>query len=242
VSPPLINIVIPVYNEEKVLASSITQVTAFLKTNCPYPHELVIAENGSSDRTLAIARELAAQDHSLHVLHLDQKGRGGAIKTAWLASKADILTYMDVDLSTDLSFFLPLITPLIKGEADLSIGSRLLDPTLTKRCLKREAISRAYNTLVKCAFHTHFSDAQCGFKAITRAAAHRLLPNVADKGWFMDTELLLLAHAHGYRIYDLPVRWVEDADSRVKLFSTAMKDLQGLFRVWLFLRRGMRSN
>ncbi|MEX2088422.1 MAG: glycosyltransferase, partial [Bacteroidota bacterium] len=170
--------------------------------------------------------------------HLDQKGRGRALKKVWSESRADILSYMDVDLSSNLYAFPPLVEALISGGFDIGIGSRLLKASTTRRSLKREVVSRTYNLLVKAFFFTKFSDAQCGFKAITKEAAGRLLPNVEDTGWFFDTELLVIAEKSGYRIFDLPVSWVEDLDSRVKIVRTAMDDIQGLIRVRRGFARG----
>jgi glycosyltransferase involved in cell wall biosynthesis len=236
----LINVTVPVYNEEKVLATSVTRIAAMLDTH-GYRYEIVIANNASTDGTLAVANSLAAQSRAIRVLHLDEKGRGRAVKAAWRQSSADVLTYMDVDLSTDLAAFPLLIEPLLAGCFDLAAGSRLLDRSLTRRGLKREFISRGYNLLVKAMFRTRFSDAQCGFKAITRKAAAELLPSVENDNWFMDTELLILAEKLGYRIFDLPVRWVDDPDSRVQIFKTAVEDLRGLLRVYKRLHRGPLS-
>jgi len=164
-------------------------------------------------------------------VHLDKKGRGRALKKVWSESHADILSYMDVDLSTDLAALPPLIEALISGGFQVAAASRLLKPSLTTRGFKREVISRMYNRLIKFSFHTSFSDAQCGFKAITREAASVLLPSLEDNEWFMDTELLIHAERVGYRIFDLPVQWVEDSDSRVKIWSTVIGDLRGIARL-----------
>jgi glycosyltransferase involved in cell wall biosynthesis len=228
---PFVNITIPVYNEERILAESVVKVAGYLQSNFRYPHEIVIADNASTDRTFAVAQELQVRHDSVRVLHLDQKGRGRAVKRAWAESKADILSYMDCDLSTDLAAFPPLIESLTSNGFDVAVGSRLLKPSLTTRGVKREVISRGYNLLIKALFRTEISDAQCGFKAITRQAAQALLPLVKDGAWFMDTELLILAEKLGFRIFDLPVRWVDDPDSRVKIWSTALADLKGLVRV-----------
>jgi glycosyltransferase involved in cell wall biosynthesis len=232
---PLVNVTVPVYNEEKVLAASVAKIAGMLDAS-GYRYEIVIANNASTDCTLAIATSLAARLKDVHVLGLQEKGRGRAVKAAWRNSCADILSYMDVDLSTDLAAFPPLIEPLLAGRFDLAVGSRLLDTALTKRGPKREFISRGYNLLVKAIFRTRFSDAQCGFKAITRKAAAELLPLVEDNNWFMDSELLILAEKLGYRIFDLPVRWVDDPDSRVQICKTAIEDLRGLLRVCKRLR------
>jgi hypothetical protein len=167
----------------------------------------------------------------IRVVHLPEKGRGRALRAVWLASEAEILSYMDVDLSTDLAAFPPLIKALASGRYDLAIGTRLHPESVVRRCWKREIISRCYNRLLRLAMHIQFSDAQCGFKAITRRAARQLLPLVVDNEWFFDTELLVLAERYGYRIYEQPVKWTEDTDSRVRLLSTVWKDLRGIVRL-----------
>jgi glycosyltransferase involved in cell wall biosynthesis len=234
---PFVNVTIPVYNEEKVLALSIRAVTAFLEAHCHYSWEIVIANNGSTDRTLEIASALAAAFKSVRVLHFPEKGRGRAVKRAWLQSQADVLTYMDVDLSTDLAAFPILIEALARGAFDLAVGSRLCKGSRTMRGFKREFISRSYNLLIKAMFRPRFSDAQCGFKGIARKAAMELLPLIEANDWFMDTELLVTAEKLGYRILDFPVHWTDDPDSRVKIWSTAMADLKGLARLHRNLSR-----
>jgi glycosyltransferase involved in cell wall biosynthesis len=226
-----VEVVVPVYNEEGTLSGSIVTLCAYLETYFPYPWSVVIADNASTDDTLAIANELADADPRVKVLHLGEKGRGRALKAAWLASEADIVAYMDVDLSTNLSSFLPLIAPLATGHSDLSIGSRLLKGTTVTRQWKREVISRCYNLLIKAMFRNRFSDAQCGFKAIKVSVAQSLLMQVENDEWFFDTELLLLAEELGFRIYEVPVDWIEDLDSRVQIIPTALKDIKGLLRV-----------
>src|SRR5215204_1655979 len=227
-----VEVVVPVYNEQDALPESIPVLCAYLETYFPYRWSVIIADNASTDNTLAVAEELAAAYH-LHVsvLHLDEKGRGRALKAAWLASEADVVAYMDVDLSTNLWSFLPLVDPLATGHSDLAIGSRLLKGATVTRQWKRELISRCYNLLIKAMFRNRFSDAQCGFKAVKRSAAQKLLPQVEDGEWFFDTELLLLAEERGYRISEVPVDWIEDLDSRVDIVSTAIKDVKGLLRM-----------
>jgi glycosyltransferase involved in cell wall biosynthesis len=226
-----VEVVVPVYNEEKALPQSIPALCAYLKTYFPYRWSVVIADNASTDATSAVAEGLASAYPGVSVLHLGEKGRGRALKAAWLASKADIVAYMDVDLSTNLWSFLPLVAPLATRHSDVAIGSRLLRGATVTRQWKREVISRCYNLLVKGMFGNGFSDAQCGFKAIKRSVAQELLPQVEDNEWFFDTELLLLAEERGYRISEVPVDWVEDLDSRVDVTSTAIKDVKGLLRM-----------
>ncbi len=227
----LVNVTIPVYNEEKILPSSIASLHEFLTKHARFDWEIVIANNASIDRTQEVAEGLARQYAGVRVVHLDLKGRGRALKKVWTESSADYLSYMDVDLSTNLYALPPMIEALISGGFEIGIGSRLLKASTTRRSIRREVVSRGYNLLVKTFFATKFSDAQCGFKAITRPVADALLPVVTDTGWFFDTELLVIAEKLGYRIFDLPVSWVEDMDSRVKIVRTAVDDIKGLIRV-----------
>ena len=238
----LVNVTIPVYNEEQILRQSITTLHQFLSKRARFDWEIVVANNASIDGTLNVARVLSAEFPDVHVVHLDQKGRGRALRKVWQERRADVLSYMDVDLSTNLYAFPPMIEALACGGFDIGIGSRLLKASTTKRSFKREVISRGYNLLVKAFFQTRFSDAQCGFKAITRSAADKLLPHVADNTWFFDTELLVIAEKHGYRIFDLPVSWIEDLDSRVNIVQTALDDIRGLIRVKQNFQRGAYAN
>ncbi len=226
-----VEVVVPVYNEEKALPESISALCDYLTAYFPYQWSVVIADNASSDTTPIVARELAARYPRVSVLRLEEKGRGRALKAAWSASGADIVAYMDVDLSTNLWSFLPLVAPLATGHSDVAIGSRLLKGATVTRQWRRELISRCYNLLIKALFRNRFSDAQCGFKALKRSAALELLPHVEDDEWFFDTELLLLAEQRGYRISEVPVDWIEDLDTRVDVASTALEDVKGLLRV-----------
>ncbi len=224
------DIVIPVYNEEIQLRDSILKLRNFLKDNLKIPWRIVIADNGSTDGTLKLAQELGKEFPDVKAVHIEQKGRGRALRRIWLESQSDIVSYMDVDLSTDLSAFPPLIEAITAG-SDVAIGSRLSSGARVKRSLKREIASRVYNIIIKIIHQTRFSDAQCGFKAISRKAAGELLPLVKDNEWFFDTELLILAEKRGYRIKEIPVKWVEDPDSTVKIMNTAYKDIKGLIRL-----------
>ncbi|MBX3747937.1 MAG: glycosyltransferase family 2 protein [Verrucomicrobiae bacterium] len=232
-----VNVTVPVFNEERRLSRNGPRLLTFLRDHCRFDFELVIASNASTDATIEVAQALAATDERVRVVHLERKGRGRALKAVWTGSRAGILSYMDVDLSTDLAAFPPLVESLIGGGFDLAAGSRLLKPSLTSRGWKREMLSRSYNRLVRMLFRTGFSDAQCGFKALTRTAATELIPRVEDDGWFLDTELLILAERFGYRIFDLPVRWVDDTDTRVRIWSTAIADVRGLIRLRRSLAR-----
>ncbi|MBI2760660.1 MAG: glycosyltransferase family 2 protein [Chloroflexi bacterium] len=227
-----VDAVIPVYNEQHVLEGSVARLHAYLTEHLPYDWRIVIADNASTDQTLQVARDIAAKMERVEVLHLDKKGRGRALRAAWLGSRADILSYMDVDLSTDLAAYPPLIGVIAESRADLSTGRRLgRDARVEQRKLKREITSRGYNLIIKAGFRTRFTDAQCGFKAISRPAADALLPLIRNNEWFFDTELLIVAEKKGYRIAQVPVHWIDDPDTRVKIVNTAMEDLRGLWRL-----------
>jgi glycosyltransferase involved in cell wall biosynthesis len=228
-----VDVVIPVYNEEHVLEHSVETLRSFLRQHLPYHPRVLIADNASRDNTLAVARGLAARHEDVDCLHLPEKGRGRALRAAWLDSNADAVSYMDVDLSTDLAAFPPLIASILEEGYDIAIGTRLGAGALTTRSPRREFISRVYNFLIKAVFLTRFSDAQCGFKALSRQAAQELVPLVENQEWFFDTELLLLAEKGGYRVKEVPVRWVEDPDTRVRVVRTMMEDLRGLLRMRL---------
>ncbi len=227
----LVEVVIPVHNEEHVLEPNIQLLLDYLNDEFPFRYRVVIADNASTDATGRIAGAIASRETAVRVLRLVQKGRGRALRAAWSASDADVMSYMDVDLSTNLESFLPLVAPLMSGHSEVAIGTRLAHQAHVRRRLKREILSRGYNLTVHAMFRVRFSDAQCGFKALRADAARRLLPIVQDDGWFFDTELLLLAERNGMRIHEVPVDWIEDLDSRVDLMSTIAGDLSGLWRL-----------
>jgi putative flippase GtrA len=234
----VLDIVIPVYNEEQDLPGSVRRLHHFLATEVPYPSRITVADNASTDSTLAVAQALADELPDVDVIHLDAKGRGGALYTAWMSSDADVVAYMDVDLSTDLSALMPLVAPLISGHSDIAIGSRLAASSRVVRGPKREFVSRSYNLILRGVLGARFSDAQCGFKAVRADVARQLLPLVVDTGWFFDTELLVIAERAGLRIHEVPVDWVDDPDSRVDIVNTAINDLTGCWRVGRALATG----
>jgi putative flippase GtrA len=229
--PVVVDIVIPVYNEETDLEPSVRRLHDYLCERFPFRGRITIVDNASTDGTWAIAHRLTVELDDVDALHLPEKGRGRALRAAWLASDAPIVAYMDVDLSTDLDALLPLVAPLLSGHSEIAIGSRLAPGSRVIRGRKRGFISRSYNLLLRSILRTRFRDAQCGFKAIRADAARRLLPSVEDDAWFFDTELLVLAERAGMRIAEIPVDWVDDPDSRVQIVSTAMADLRGIARL-----------
>ncbi|MFD4596543.1 dolichyl-phosphate beta-glucosyltransferase [Streptomyces sp. NPDC058464] len=235
---PVLDLAVPVFNEETDLEPSVRRLHAYLRETFPYPFRIIVADNASTDATPLIAARLAAELPEVEWIRLAEKGRGRALRAVWSASSAPVVGYLDVDLSTGLAALLPLVAPLLSGHSDVAIGTRLAPGARVVRGPKREAISRCYNILLRCTLSVGFSDAQCGFKAVRRDAAARLLPLVRDSAWFFDTELLVLAERAGLRIHEVPVDWVDDPDSRVALLSTALADLRGIARVALSPARG----
>jgi hypothetical protein len=233
-----VEVVVPVYNEQDELAASIGRLHSYLTRNFPLSWLITVADNASTDGTWAIACRLSTELDGVRAVHLGQKGRGRALRTAWLQSRALVVAYMDVDLSTDLDALLPLVAPLVTGHSDLAIGSRLAPGARVVRGPKREFISRMYNLILRVALHNSFSDAQCGFKAMRAEVARHLLPLVKDNSWFFDTELLVLAERNGLRVHEVAVDWVDDPGSTVDVVRTARDDLKGIVRLMRRLPRG----
>ncbi len=227
--------VVPVLNEERALPPRIGDLVEFLGDSlAEYDWQIVIADNGSTDSTPEIARRLASEQDRVGYVRLEQRGRGRALRKVWLESRADIVGYTDVDLSTDLGALVPMLKAVSEDGYDLAIGSRLIrGARVISRPAKREVVSRAYSLLFRTMFRTGFRDAQCGFKVLNRRAVDEVVPMVVDTGWFFDSELLILAEKNGYRIKEVPVTWTDDPDSRVRILSTAYGDLKGLLRLRL---------
>jgi hypothetical protein len=226
-----VEVVVPVYNEADGLAASITTLRHYLDTSFPFRTLVTIVDNGSTDGTALVARRLASTVAGVQTISLSRKGRGFALRTAWSASRADVVAYMDVDLSTSLSALLPLVGSVLSGHSELAIGTRLARGSRVVRGPKRELISRAYGHIVRLFLRSRISDFQCGFKAIRRTCALQILPLVQDDEWFFDTELLITAERLGLRISETPVDWVDDPNSSVDIIDTAAEDLRGIWRI-----------
>ncbi|MGH9918111.1 MAG: glycosyltransferase [Nitrososphaerales archaeon] len=228
-----VDITVPVLNEEKCVVQSLERLVNHLETECPHDWTVTVVDNGSGDRTWSLVTSFAADNARVRVIRLDQPGRGGALKAAWSTSDSDVVAYMDVDLSTSLDSLPCLLDPIVDGDADVVIGSRLVSGAKITRSALRELTSRVYNGITRVAFRYGIRDAQCGFKAVRASVAQALIPSVHDEGWFFDTELLVLASRSGFKIREIPVRWTEDDDSRVRIVPTALDDLRGIWRLWL---------
>jgi glycosyltransferase involved in cell wall biosynthesis len=226
-----VDITIPVLNEQRSIERTLRTLASHLSTECPYDWSITVVDNGSADQTWSLAKSFAEENSYTRVIRLDRPGRGGALKEAWSTSEAEAVAYMDADLSTGLEYLQPLLEPIVKGETDISIGSRLAPGATIDRSVQREVISRAYNIIARRFLHYTIRDAQCGFKAVRASVARDLVQRIVDDDWFFDTELLVLAWRDGLRINEIPVRWVEDDDSRVRIMRTALDDLRGIWRL-----------
>jgi glycosyltransferase involved in cell wall biosynthesis len=221
---------IPVYNEALEVEASVLRVLAFCREQVPGPWRVTVLSNGSTDDTASIADRLARTHAEVAAVHIPEKGRGRALRRGFLASEATWVGYMDVDLSTHLRALPEALRRLDSG-ADLVIGSRLLRGSHTQRRLRREVLSRGYNTLVRALFGSSVRDHQCGFKFLCRARCLDLIAATEDDKWFFDTELLLLIQRAGLRVDEIPVDWIEDLGSTVHVVRTVVDDLKGMRRL-----------
>lgn len=235
-------ITLPVYNESKILHESVGAVRAWATRRLEdFDWEIVIADNGSTDDTVARGEELAKQWPQVSVFHTDEKGRGQVLRKLWTRRDADFYTYMDADLSTSLASFEKIISELAAG-VPMVIGSRLHPAAVVDRSWLRERISRIYNWLVGCIVPLGVRDTQCGAKGVNREMVFRAVRKTEDSGWFFDTELIAFARQAGFEVKEVPVEWVETRfrgrKSKVKLISTAIRDFRDLWRLRKRLSRG----
>ena len=226
-----VDVVLPVYNEELQIRPTVERLINFLTQNVNQKWQIIIANNGSIDNTSQVAQALTIEHQNVRLINIPEKGRGRALKKVWQESESQILSYMDIDLSTDLKHFPSLLDALICERYDIATGSRLAKGALVNRSFKREFLSRGYNFLIRTLFRTKFTDAQCGFKAITNQTARTIIPLIRDNEWFFDTELLIIGESIGLQIKDIPVCWNEDSDSRVRIIPTIIRDILGLLRL-----------
>lgn len=236
-----VDIIIPVCNEEDCLQKNVVILYNHLEKISDFSWNIIIAESASTDKTSQIAIDLVSRYRRVVYVHISVKGRGYALRKTFLESNADIVCYMDADLSINFHYLKLLIEGITCG-FDISIGSRLVQGSRVKRRLKRKIISRVYNFLIKSLFFNGFSDAECGFKALRTDVAKKLVPLVKNNNWFFDTELLLLAEYNKYRIFEIPVKWTEDIKTRVDITKTILEFLAGLIRMRFSIHKNRVRN
>ncbi|GIV31994.1 MAG: hypothetical protein KatS3mg030_296 [Saprospiraceae bacterium] len=227
------DVTIPVLNEEATLEGQVGILRDFLLRHYPTPGQwrIVIADNGSTDSTWAIAERLQQKWPEVQPLRVPRKGVGLALKTSWSQSQADIVGYMDLDLATDLRHFPEAIDALTKNGCDIVYGTRLHPQArVVGRPLKREVTSRVFNFILKAYLRVGFSDGMCGFKWLWRRHYQALHEGGAvSDGWFFSTELLTVAEWKGLKVCELPVHWTDDtSSSRVRILPLAMQYLRAM--------------
>ena len=239
---PDIEITIPVLNEEKTLKNQILKIIEFLDKDCGHYGQigLVISDNGSNDKTSHIAREFQENDPRIRYLRLEEKGVGRALKASWLSSKAGIIGYMDLDLSTDIEHLHQVFDALLSDKYDMVAGTRLAkESVVTGRSIIRNFTSRIFNEIISLSFRGNFTDGMCGFKFLKRDILEVLIENGADNnGWFFSTELLVVADYKKFRILDLPIRWTDDPNSKVKIIKLSIEYLKAIFN----LKKRLKQN
>lgn len=219
-------IVLPVYNEEKIIKKSITKILNEIKKIKNYEFKILICDNGSNDKTAEISKKIS-ENLIIDYTFIKYKGRGNAIKTSWLESDADILTYMDIDLSTDIKDLKKLINSC--ENYDLVIGCRYCKESNINRNKFRLFVSKTYNFIIRYFFKSNIKDFQCGFKAITKNKGKKILKLCKNKKWFFDTELVLISEKKQLDIFQLPVKWKESDNSKVNIFIDILDYLHCIF-------------
>ena len=229
-----VSVVLPAYDEaatiEGTVATTLDALGGFLPAGS---FEVLVAEDGCSDRTPEIAARLASEDERVRHVHSDDRlGRGGALERAFRAAAGETLVYFDTDLATDIVHLEELVESVRSGEADVATGSRLLAASEADRPAKRDVPSRTYNGLVRLFLRSSVHDHQCGFKAFDREALETLLDDVEDDHWFWDTELLVRAQRAGYRVEEFPVAWTPKGDTKVDFVRDVLGMGGGIARTW----------
>ena len=235
----MISVILPAYNEAKRLGKAVKTVKDCLE-EIGYDYEIIIAEDGSTDGTDLIAKRLAEKDCRIFHLHSDERlGRGRALANAIKFARGDIVAYLDVDLSTDMSHFRELIDAIMSGY-DIAIGSRLMRDSHTERPFKRDFASKVYNFLVRFLLGSKLKDHQCGFKAFKKSSILNLLDKIKDNHWFWDTELLVLAQREGLKIKEIPVRWRQGEDTKVRFRRDVIYMFSQILRMWIESKRSKK--
>ena len=218
----ILEITIPVLNEEQTIKEKINEMINYVKTNIINVNvNFIIADNGSTDKTQEYSQELIKEYSNLSYIKLPEKGVGLALRTSWLKSKADYVGYMDLDIATDLEALKIVISEMEKNTKIIN-GSRLLkDSIVINRTLLREISSRSFNFILKLILGIKFSDGMCGFKFFDRST----------KGWFFSTEMLVKGYWKNFQIKEIPVKWTDDRNSKVKIVSLSLNYLKSIFRL-----------
>lgn len=214
---PEVSVVLPAYNESELIVDSVEKVRNVL-LELGWTFEIIIAENGSTDGSDIISKMLSEEYEEVKHLHTE-KGRGNALRAAFKKAEGDVIMYMDMDLSTDLRYIEVIVNSILDGY-DVVTGSRLLpESVVVGRISKREITSRAYNFLVRLILGSKLMDHQCGFKAYNKESLRVIIDDVKDNDWSFDTEILVKSQKKGFKVTEIPVYWVDNTDTSVKLLK-----------------------
>lgn len=226
-------IVLPCYNEAKILAKNITKLFYFCQKNIKQEFNIIIADNFSNDNTSQIAKSLAQKFHSVKYFRLNQKGKGMAIKKAWQEHKSDYYVFMDMDLSTDIIALPQTLNILQTNQVDIVIGSRYLKESKSTRSLFRLFVSKSYNFLIKFLFACKIKDMANGFKAVNQAVVSQILPLTTNNKWFFDSEMVLIASIKGLKIKEIPIKWEDSMERipRINVLKTSLEYIKELVKL-----------
>lgn len=236
---PLLSIIIPAHNEERRLPLSLASIDKFLEKQ-PYTYEVIVVENGSHDRTSEVVREFSAEHPYVHLLEVTTRGKGLAVKQGMLAAHGEYRFMCDADLSMrieDLEQFLPLMQDdgydIVIGSREAKGARRVNEPHY------RHLMGRVNNWIIKLMAMRDFEDTQCGFKMFSRRAAEDLFAVQQMNGIGFDVELLFIAQKRGYKIYELPITWYFDPESKMKLVDDSLAMLREIWEIRQNWREGL---
>jgi len=236
-------ITIPIYNEAQRLYGNYRKLNFFLE-NVKWDSVVVLAEDGSSDNSLEVAKNISQNFKNVKVFHADEKlGRGKALRNAWSQVSADIYVFMDADLATNLKYLSRLVTFIKEKDFDFVTGSRYSINAVTSRPGLRRAFSVFYNKIVRLMFSTGVTDHQCGFKAFNRKAVSAALKYTKENSWVWDTEVIVVLKHHHFRIGEIAIEW-EEKKYKHTSFSRLLSDIllhgSGLLRIFVTLKRNQK--
>jgi dolichyl-phosphate beta-glucosyltransferase len=232
---PFLSIIIPAYNEESRLPNTLEQVFHFLEKQS-YKSEVIVVENGSTDKTFEVAQNFADHHKNLRVIHTEERGKGGAVQRGVLDAHGEYVFICDADLSMPIGEISKFLPPTLK-DFDIAIGSREAPGSVRyKEPYYRHLTGRVFNMLIRLMVLPNLQDTQCGFKCLRARVARDIFPFQTLQGWAFDVELLYIAHQHGYRILEIPIDWYFNVDSKVRV----LRDSWRMFIDLLVIRRNAR--
>lgn len=238
VDTPFLSLVIPAHNEESRLPATLEQVFAFL-TLQNYAAEVIVVENGSTDRTLEIAQGFASRHTQLKVIHTDERGKGLAVKQGMLAARGAFRFFADADFSmpvSEINRFLPPALP----DCDIVIASRETPGAVRyNEPFRRHLSGRIFNALIRLVVLPGLDDTQCGFKCFRARVAEEIFPRQTMPGWSFDVELLYIARRKGYRIKEIGIPWYFNPETKVSLVRDSLRMASDLFTIRRNARRGL---